>query len=176
MGLVEQLLGQGDSPRKAYVPEYEHFPTGTYGIAYPVVVSRADLRALRELVDAEATEPTTIKQTTFISEVVDAEQPVRTTESDLAPPVRDLIETWEAQLNTDPDAVWWSDAMEWKLDLYLHYCDVRARHPDDAFELPASAERIHALFDRCRAIQEDESKSALVHKAKIPGEEPKGDT
>lgn len=175
MGLVERLLGMGDSSRRTYVPRYEHFPTGTYGIAYSVVVSRADLRALRELIDAESAEPTTIKQTAFVSEVVDSNSPVRTTESDLVPPVRDLIETWETQLNSDPDAVWWSDAIEWKLEMYLHYCEVRAQHADDAFELPASAENVHSLYARCQTAREDKSKSALVHKAKIPGEEPEGD-
>jgi hypothetical protein len=175
MGLVERLLGRDNSPRKASVPEYEHFPTDTYGIAHPVVVSRADLQALRELVDAESTEPTTIKQTAFVSEVVDAKQPFRATESDLAPPVRELIDTWEAQLNRDPDVGWWSETVAWKLELYLNYCEVRAQHPDDAFELPASVERVYDLYARCQTAQEDGAKSVLVHKSNIPGEEPESD-
>lgn len=172
MGLFNDIFVNGDPPEEPNVPRSEHFPSDTYGPAYAVSIYQEDLRALKKLVEAEASSPTSIEENAFLKDAIDDELRPRKSGEELSPFVRDLIETWESQMDADPSAVWWPVASDWRLKSYLHYCELRDEQDEDGFEFPDGIGRVHALFSRCKAAQENDSKLAIVPKEEIPGEKP----
>ncbi|APX95381.1 hypothetical protein [Natronorubrum daqingense] len=172
MGIFDDNFGNNEPHEGPNVPQHEHFPSDTYGPAYAVSIYQEDLRALKELVEAESSSSTSIEQTAFLKDAIDDELRLRKSGDELSPFVRDLIETWESQMDAEPSAVWWPVASDWRLKSYLHYCELRDEQDEDGFEFTEGIGRVHALFSRCKAAQENDSKLAIVPKEEIPGEEP----
>ncbi|AFO59144.1 MULTISPECIES: hypothetical protein [unclassified Natrinema] len=70
MGFFNNVFGNDGSPEGANVPRHEHFPSDTYGPAYPVAVYQEDLKALKELRDTELSTPTLMELTEFREEIM----------------------------------------------------------------------------------------------------------
>lgn len=176
MGIFDGIFGNDGGPEEPSVHRYEHFPSDSYGPAYPVAVYQEDIMALKELIEAESSTPTLMEQTEFIEEIMedilDEELIDKASGDDLSPFVSELVSTWKNQMDSDPSPVWFPVAGDWRLELYLHHCEVRDEQEEDDFQFPDSIGRVHALYSRCKAAQENDSKIAIVPKERIPGEEP----
>ncbi len=172
MGLFGDDGSGAEETAQLPIPEYEHFPTETYSVAFPVAICREDLDALRDLLENETATTTVIEQSAFLSRALDDELRIQQTEEDFAGFMHELIETWESQIDSDPSAVWWPPDSDWRARLYLRYCDARAEHDGDEFEFSANIDRVRTLISRCEAAAENDSKRGIVHKDHVPGEVP----
>ncbi|QRV16733.1 hypothetical protein JMJ58_07655 [Haloterrigena salifodinae] len=172
MGILDDIFGNSRVETESRTAQHERFPEDTYGPTYPVALHQDELEALKELVEEETSRSTAIEQEPLLNEGMDDQLRVKSSAEELSPFIRELIETWEDQMDADPSAVWWPVAVEWQFETYLQYCELRDEQDEDAFEFPANIDQVRTLFDRCLAAQENDAKLAITQKENIPDEEP----
>lgn len=168
MGILTDIFGNGGGGGTPPSDQsHDRFPDDEYGPAYAVTVYREDITAVRNLVDTERDTPRMGSR--FMQEVLeDANNPMQGSLEDLAADIREMMDVWERQMETDPSAVWWPVGADTQFELYLSYCDERAELEQDPFERPSSMGRVQSVVDRCLTAQESDANLAVVPNEYIP--------
>lgn len=186
MGWIRDLLSSlGNSGEEVQQQNEERFPMHTYGIGYPIVLSRGEIEDFHRLLDIEENTPDSWDSVPFMSredmeEIIDKsiDSPADEDITDKMPSpeerreeIREILELWRSQITGQDGAVWTTIGTDWEIKFYITECENRIRSEHDDFDGAEELDTVREIHDRIENVQ-DTRESAIVHKRNLPLEEP----
>lgn len=182
MGWIRELLSPSEGGFDDVAQQREErFPSHTYGPGYPIVIHRQELEDLNRLLEIERDAPDIWDSTPLLSreefdEIVEDVTGEfggdRLTRDDRRDELYEILGLWEEQLNGSEDAVWVTVGTDFRFEIYITQCEVRAEQEEDQFEEPGELDTAREILDRIQTAQDTDSKLAVMHKRHLPLQEP----
>ncbi len=183
MSWIKDIISSNDSTAKDIRSRRgEKFPRDTYGPGYPIILHEKEIKDIRELLEKEADAPDGWENSPIITRNDFEEILEDYTGQSLPSPearrdeIRSIIGLWEEQLDSQHDTVWTTIGTGTRFKLYITRCETRAEADDDDFREPSELQTARNILNRIEAVQDNDSKLAIVHRRDLPLEKASEDS
>ena len=178
MGILELMLGESGPGETGVEGRSYKLPKENHDFVYPVAVRRAEIEALRDLLEADADTSTLAADADELEDVFDEVlgdvdvDPEELVERQREPRLETeaIVDRWEEQVSEGLGVVYARPGTYPTLLSFVKRCKRRDEDGDDSFELPESFADGTAFLGRLETAT-DAQYRALVHTDLLPSTE-----